>query len=355
MQNLILDAYFSCPETLASPNDGHFILNGRLNKMRYLNKTLSNLRAILHSLEVGKSQTPTRFDLDSLTPEDRLRFVQRVESRFGKGLPSEVITAGTDLPSLAKTIQDSLDRSSINSVLRLQRGNGRSLILVVPGIHGTAWSFERLVTQLTPGVEAIGLEYSGLAAGDSIPQTMTAQVEIWAEELTSEVGRLEDFDEVMVFGFCLGGSFAHELLNVLGPNANQRRRLVVFDGHPSVAMAKVGPLAQLRYTGKSELSRAMASGRLEKQLIEMGIAQLDAMARHRPSRIDIPMTLVRSGSPLSLGSLMPEDWSPFVECCEQFVLPDMGHVDFVRHRLEHLVIPAMQFGDSPQDNQRVTV
>ena len=322
--------------------------------MWYLNKTLSNIRAILHSLEVGTSQTSTRFDLESLTTEDRLRFVQRVEARFGKGLSIEVVTAGTDLPSLAKTIQDSLDRSSINSVLRLRRGNGRSLILVVPGIHGTAWSFEPLVTQMTPAFDAIGLEYSGLVAGDSIPQTMTDQVEIWADGLASEVGRLEDFDEVMVFGFCLGGAFAHELLNVLGRNAKQRRRLVVFDGHPSVAVTEVGPLAGLRHAVKSELSRTMASGRLEKQLIEMGIVQLSAMASHHPSRIDIPMTLVRSGSPLSLGPVAAEDWSPFVQCCEQFLLPDLGHVDLVCHRFEHLIMPAMQFGDAPEDNQRAT-
>jgi hypothetical protein len=339
----------------ATPINGIFILNERLDKMWYLNKTLSNIRAILHSLEVGTSETPTRFDLESLTTEGRLRFVQRVEARFGKGLPSEVITAGADLPSLAKVIQDSLDRSSVDSVLRLQRGEGRSLILIVPGIHGTAWSFERLVTQMTPGVDAIGLEYSGLAAGETIPTTIADQVEIWAEKLTFELGGLENFDEVMVFGFCLGGSFAHELLNVLDQHENQRRRLVIFDGHPSVTMAKVGPLAELRYAVKNELNRTMASGRLEKRLIEMGIAQIDAMSNHLPSRIDIPMNLVLSGSSLSLGPVTPEDWSPFVESCEQVLLPDIGHVDFVRHRLEHLIMPVMQFGDAPEDNQRVTV
>jgi hypothetical protein len=106
---------------------------------------------------------------------------------------------------------------------------------------------------------------------------------------------------------------------------------------------------------KNELNRTMASGRLEKRLIEMGIAQIDAMSNHLPSRIDIPMNLVLSGSSLSLGAVTPEDWSPFVESCEQFLLPDIGHVDFVRHRLEHLVTPAMQFADSQRDNKRVAV
>lgn len=120
-------------------------------------------------------------------------------------------------------------------------------------------------------------------------------------------------------------------------------------------MMEVGPLAELRHAVKIELSRAMASGRLEKQLIEMGVVQLDAMSRHRPSRIGIPMTLVRSGSPLLLGPVTVEDWSPFVQCCEQFLLPDLGHVDLVRHRFEHLIMPVMQFGDAPEDNQRVAV
>ena len=95
----------------------------------------------------------------------------------------------------------------------------------------------------------------------------------------------------------------------------------------------------MRWSVSISLARKTArrGGWLENRLVRMGIQHLRMLAEHHPEPMDVEMTLIRSGSRLSLGPLGMDDWSPYVRELRLKSFGELGHVDLFRHHCEEKI------------------
>ena len=207
---------------------------------------------------------------------------------------------------------------------------GAGRLIMLPGLHGTTWSFERLAKLIPSGPSIVAWDYPGLDPNGPCPTTVPEIAEIISdvENVAGSPG-----EPVTVFGFCLGGSIGHA---ALGGIRGSVKKLVVFDGHPVISASAI---SRMRWAASISIARKTArrGGWLETRLVRMGIQHLRMLAEHDPEPIDAEMTLIRSGSRLSLGPLDMDDWSPYVSGLRLKSLGELGHVDLFRHHCEEMI------------------
>ena len=260
------------------------------------------------------------------------RFRASILHRFGRR-GDDLIRPTENIVELGRRLQtvDQEETPILRRVLR-QGTPGAGRLIMLPGLHGTTWSFERLSKLIPSGPTIVGWDYPGLDPNG--PKAMTVP------EIANLISNAENVagaadESVTLFGFCLGGSIAHAMVEGIEGSV---KRLIVFDGHPYISASAI---SRMRWSISISIARQTASrgGWLESRLVRTGIQHLRMLTRHRPEPTDVETVLIRSGSRLSLGPLGMDQWSPYVGGLRMQLFGDLGHVDVFRHHCEEKIIP----------------
>ena len=161
----------------------------------------------------------------------------------------------------------------------------------------------------------------------------TYSIACFLEKHEELVGRLANGGgEVVLFGFCIGGCYAHEFARILVERHDINVRLVIFDGHPAEWYLGTGARDLFRKT-KKVLQIVRAKGRIERSLVRQGRRQLHLLGKHVSVELDVPALLLRSNSIEESWGLSQEAWQPFVRECQQVDIPDLSHLDLFQRRM----------------------
>ena len=257
-------------------------------------------------------------------------FRASILSRFGRR-GEDLISPTGNVVELGRRLQsiDQQETPILRRVLR-QGSPGAGRLIMLPGLHGTTWSFDRLAKLIPSGPSIVAWDYPGLDPNGPCPTTIPEIAEI-ISNVENAAGAPDE--SVTAFGFCLGGSIGHA---ALGRIQGSKKKLVVFDGHPVISASAI---SRMRWAVSISVARKTArrGGWLENRLVRMGIQHLRMLAEHHPEPVDVEMTLIRSGSRLSLGPLGMDDWSPFVRGLRLKSFGELGHVDLFRHHCEEKI------------------
>lgn len=299
--------------------------------------TVGNLSNMLRSASERSGLNLTlvevsRREFGRFSSETLENFRASILARFGRRGGDDLTQPTEDVVELGCRLQtiEQEDTPSLRRVLR-QGSPGSGRLILLPGLHGTSWGFERLARLIPPGPTIVAWDYPGLDAKVRCPMSVTEIAELISD--AENVAGAAD-EAVALFGFCLGGSIGHA---ALGRIQGSKKKLVVFDGHPGISASAI---SCMRWAVSISIARQTArrGGWLESRLVRMGIQHLRMLAEHHPEPMNLEMMLIRSGSRLSLGPLGMEDWSPYVRGLRLKSFGELGHVDLFRHHCEEKII-----------------
>ena len=285
----------------------------------------------------SKRVFPKKRSRAELSESQRYAFDLMVQDRFGRSIKRHPINHDENLEDLAVTLGTLPQDSEIKSIAELRDGSCNHLIVILPGIYGSCWSFLRLA-QLLPGQpRVIGLEYPGIDRTQSIPRTFEKITLPLHTYLQEAMASNQPPRRITFFGFCYGGWLAHALAAKWSAHCVNGTRAIGFDSHPSSDLKQIGIMRRLSHGAKRELNLSRTSHKIERRFVRMGHRQLTAMTSFKPKAKAKDFILARSGSELTIGPLPINRWNSLVENYGAIVYSHLGHLDLIRNQQEHLI------------------
>ncbi|MBC04475.1 MAG: hypothetical protein CMJ34_14410 [Phycisphaerae bacterium] len=299
-------------------------------------KTRTNLIHILRNVLLVRGQDVSSSEAMTLRPsemQDEIldAFVAMTNERFGRD-PSGVMEGTDTLEEIAVAIQRSpqISRPVLRRVMRPVKRPARRVVMI-PGLHGCSLGFSRLANFVPDDGEVVAWEHPGLDESGPVPRTID---EIADTIASIEIERGADCP-LELLGYCIGGLIAHEVSHRLLDAGFDVSRLLLIDAHTARAMREAGLSRRLQVLGPIELAKARFKGVIEHRLVRIGVSQLKAVFNHVDRRVDVDVSVVRTGGELAFGPLELETWSDVARSVELIRIPDVGHVELFRGRHEH--------------------
>ena len=308
---------------MASKTRGNLIHIAR-SAFLYQGHDLSNPQ-ILASSPLASSENVSR------------EFVRMTIERFGRD-PRLVVNDDASVDEIAEALQG-VPQSSVpmlRRVIRAGRGPARRVVLI-PGLHGCSHAYARLGSMLPDDREVVGWEHPGIDDRAPIPSGIDGIAELVSQ------GELEQAPEcpVDLVGYCIGGLVAHEVARRLLEAGVDVVRVVLIDSHPAQAIRDSGLSIKLQVLAPIEVAKAKFQGRIEHRLVKIGVSQLKALITHHDRRVDVDVSVVRTGGELAFGPLEPETWVDLARSVDFLRIADVGHVELFRGRHEHRLQPLL--------------
>ncbi|MBQ71535.1 MAG: hypothetical protein CMJ67_01385 [Planctomycetaceae bacterium] len=264
-------------------------------------------------------------------------FVRMTIDRFGRD-PRLAVDDDASVQEIAEALQG-VPQSSVPMTRRVMRARRRPerRVVLIPGLHGCSHVFTRLGSMLPDDREVVGWEHLGIEDLAPIPSSIDDIAE------TVSQGELERSPEcpVDLVGYCIGGLIAHEVARRLLEAGVDVVRVVLIDSHPARAIRDSGLPIKLQVLGPIEIAKAKFQGRIEHRMVKIGVSQLKALLTHRDRRVDVDVSVVRTGGELAFGPLEPETWHDLARSVDFMRISDVGHVELFRGRHEHRLQPLL--------------
>jgi thioesterase domain-containing protein len=293
---------------------------------------------------------PTRLDFSKFDSASIAHFERLVASRFGRSWDIDIQHAGLDLKALAQELEQLPQVSSPERIHTFRETQFRDagMVLFFPGQHGLARTFQRFTDLIDDRHSVLAVDYDGIDERFISSKTMQQSVDVFYRMLLQKheelVNRLaKGGGEVVIFGFCIGGCYAHDMARHLVERHDLNVRLVIFDGHPAEWYSGTGARELLRKT-KKILQMVRAKGRIERNLVRQGRRQIHLLGKHVSVELDVPALLLRSNSIEESWGLSKDVWQPFVRECQQVDIQDLSHLDLFQRRMESRISPYLQPG-----------
>ena len=283
---------------------------------------------------------PTAVDFGTFAPERLDLLGDLVTERFGRPCHKHLSEVGGGIMQLAATLEKTHQATVPKTVLNLTMSSrpDAGLVILFPGQHGLARSFQRLAECIPGHHSVIAFDYDGLDSQNPPSKNVDQSIESFYEGmLRVDPGMLDDISsngqEVVLFGLCLGSCFAHAFAERLFRDHDLNIRLVFFDGHPAEWFSRTSMRSLLRRS-KRALEFARTRGDLERRLVRQGRRQHHMLSRHTSREVDSPALLIRSNSVGDSWDLCRQSWQPYVRECRHVDLPDVSHIDLIQRRQE---------------------
>lgn len=293
---------------------------------------------------------PNRLLFKNLNSESILHFTSLVNERFGRILDEDFQQDQMGIKMLAKKLEGLPQSSSPESLhtFRESRHPDAGMVIFFPGQHGLARAFHRFADLINDRNSVLAFDYDGLDERIGTSKTMDASVDLFYRRLVEKhealLNRLAaGGGEVVLFGFCLGGCYAHEFARRLLQDHDLKIRLVIFDGHPAEWYSGTGTREIIRKTKKA-LQMVRAKGAIERLLVRQGRRQIHLLGKQVSSNLDISALLLRSNSIHASWGVSEDAWKPHVGDCQHVDLSDLSHLDLFQRRQEARISPYLQPG-----------
>jgi thioesterase domain-containing protein len=293
---------------------------------------------------------PHALDFSEFEPDRRETMADLVAERFGRSCHRHLDADGGDIRSLARCLEGLPQESTPETVLTFRESmvDDGGLVVIFPGQHGLARSFQRLAGLIDDGHSVLACDYDGLDESVSSAKTMDDSAEVFYKRLVTKHHSLlnriaRNNGEVVLFGYCIGGCYAHAMADRLIKEHDLEVRLVFFDGHPAEWFSGVRTRDLFRKSRKA-LQIVRAKGNIERRLVRQGCRQFHLLGKHESPTIDIPAMLLRSVAISESWSLSSKAWEPYVRDCREVDFPDLSHLDLIQRRQEDRISDYLQPG-----------
>ena len=295
---------------------------------------------------------PNQVRFSDLKNESIRDFTSLVTERFGRTWEGDLRQGDLDIRMLAKKLEG-LPQSTSPEIMHTFRERDlpdTGMVIFFPGQHGMARAFHRFADLIDDRHSVLGFDYDGLDERIGPSKSMVSSVECFHRRMLERHAGLldrlaENGGEVVLFGFCLGGCYAHEFARRLLQEHDLKVRLVIFDGHPAEWYSVTGTRELFRKT-KRALKQARTRGSIDRLLVRQGRRQIHLLGKHRSGKVDVPALLLRSSSVHESWGLSKESWTPHVGSCRQVDLPDLSHLDLFQRRQEKRIFHYLEPGFS---------
>lgn len=319
--------------------------------MSILANNLYNLSLMaMESEHRRKPPLPGDVNFSSMTEEGIERLGNLILERFGRSCHDHLRNSDGGIKLLAKTLEGLPQISAPKNLISFNTSTDpdSGMVLFFPGQHGLAHSFEHFATLIDERHSVFACEYEGLDQGSKPTNTMRQTTEKLYQTLDGEHADLfrqleASQQEVVLFGFCLGSCYAHDMAGHLGQKHDLNIRLVFFDGHPAEWFTETSPRDIFRKSKKA-LQLVRRKGQIERSLVRQGRRQLHMLSKHASSRVNHPALLIRSNSVGSSWSLCSDAWAPHVRECQHVDCLDLSHLDLMQRRQEARISKYVQPG-----------
>jgi acyl carrier protein len=172
------------------------------------------------------NNTDNFFDLGG-TSIIAIKLFTRIENAFGKKLPLAMLMKASNIKQLAEAIRDDKATGEWPSLIELQTGTGETktpLFFIHPA-GGNLLIYRNLIHHLGPELNVYGLQAQGLDGKRRILTT----IEDMAAQYVKEIQAIWPDGPYMLAGYCMGGSIALEIAQILRAQGKDVSLLAVME------------------------------------------------------------------------------------------------------------------------------
>jgi phthiocerol/phenolphthiocerol synthesis type-I polyketide synthase E len=184
------------------------------------------LKEIWHDI-LGVKQlnnTDNFFDLGG-TSLMAVKLFSEIEKVFDKRLPLAILMKASSIKQLAEAIQDEKTSDEWPSLMELQTGNIKTPLFFVHAAGGNLLIYRNLIHHLGPELAVYGLQSQGLDGKKPILNT----IEDMAAQYVKEILAVRPEGPYMLAGYCMGGSVALEMAQLLRAQGKEVPLLAILE------------------------------------------------------------------------------------------------------------------------------
>lgn len=168
-----------------------------------------------------------------------------IEKKFQKHLPISVLYQSPTISKLAKTLtENATDKMEFKSLLPIKPEGKKIPMFFVHGAGGNILLYKDLVKYLDPEIPVYGLQSVGLNGKDNIHRS----IEEMASHYLEEVKIVQPSGPYFLGGYCMGGTIAMEMAQILKKQGEQINAVFLFETYNWCALPSRNSLDRFYYS-----------------------------------------------------------------------------------------------------------